>query len=193
MTVNFELLLQRSNTIYNKLERVCCNLEEDKLRAKPDAKSWSIIEVVQHLNLVYDIYLDNFEKTLEGCADLAEHEENKWQRTILGRLSIYSMKPRGTRRRFKMKTFDFFTPAEGNESVWETFTANKERFNEIIRRSRRLNLKGLKISTALGKKIRFYIPECLEFLIAHEERHIVQIDELLDQIEAKIPISKDEI
>lgn len=92
------------------------------------------------------------------------------------------MKPKGKKRKFKMKTFDFFVPTideEKVEQVFSTFQSNKMRFNELIKLARKKNLKGVKIPTALGQKVKFYIPECMEFILAHEQRHIVQIKGLL--------------
>lgn len=35
-----------------------------------------------------------------------------------------------------------------------------------------------KINSALGPIVKFYLPEAFEFLIGHDERHLVQITEI---------------
>jgi hypothetical protein len=185
MEVNYEKMLQQSNQIKNYIKVDVASLPEEQLTRKPNEKKWSALEVVEHLNKVYPVYLDNFRNAIESADDLAENEEQQMQRTIIGRLAVFTNKPKGKKRRFKMKTFDFFRPAVGPEQshqVIDTFIKNKETFNELMKMARKKNLKNIKIPTALGEKVKFYIPECFNFLIAHEERHVVQIELTLASI-----------
>ena len=179
MEVNYEKMLQQSNQIKNYIKVDVAGTPDEQLTMKPSPKKWSVLEVVEHLNKVYNHYLENFRDAIEHADDLNENESQKMQRTILGRLAIFTNKPRGKKRRFKVKTFDFFRPAvapEQSHSIIDTYIKNKETFNELIKMARNKNLENVKIPTALGEKVRFYIPECFEFLIVHEERHVVQIE-----------------
>lgn len=187
MEVNFESFIERTNNARNYVEQEIGALQPDIVNWKETSKKWSVLEVVSHLNQVYQLYLDNFEKVLKNAPTLSSSETNKKQSTLLGGLSAYSMKPKGKKRRFKMKTFDFFEPVSKAESPNETivlFLENKSRFREIIEQSRLKDVKGIKIPTALGQKIKFYIPECIDFLMSHEERHIVQIEGILDKLKS---------
>jgi len=179
----YEQLLQRSNGVANLVAGKIRPMKEAQLTWKEKPKKWSLIEVVSHLNKVYDKYLTNFEKAVSAAPN-SDGEPEKMQRTLLGKLSVYSMKPKGRKRRFKMKTFDFFQPdetADSNEII-ETFLANKEKFNALIREARLRNLKDIKMPTALGEKMKFYVPECFDFVMAHEERHVVQLQGILEKV-----------
>ncbi len=183
MEVNFEQLLQHSNQMKNYIRTDVSSLSNERLNWKENPKKWSIIEVVDHLNKVYEKYHNNFEKAIRNAPELKDETQIK-QQTILGRLSIYSMKPKGKKRRFKMKTFDFFQPQinmNDTDATIELFLQNKDRFNGYLKESRSKNLNGLKMPTALGEKMEFYIPECFEFILGHEERHLVQIEGIKDQ------------
>jgi hypothetical protein len=182
MEVNFEALLQRSNYAKSFIESDIEVLNAELINWKESPKKWSVLEVVSHLNQVYKVYLENFEKTISDAPELKDDHTLRRQSTILGRMSAYFMKPKGKKRKFKMKTFDFFEPVSNSKKPNDTialFFENKNRFNEIIKSARLKDIKGLKIPTALGEKIKFYIPECIDFLLAHEERHLVQIEEIL--------------
>lgn len=175
----YEQLLQRSNTVKNRIEEDIKNLDQSKLNWKESEKKWSVLEVIDHLNKVYDKYLDNFKKTINSAPQLnGETQKKQW--TLLGRLSIYSMKPKGQKRRFKMKTFDFFQPngESPKNQIIEEFLEKKERFNSLIRDARLKNLSDLKMPTALGEKAKFFVPECFDFIMSHEERHMVQIEDV---------------
>ena len=134
MEVNYEKLLQRSNEMKNHVMEIA-NLNSDTLNWKEKKDKWSVIEVIGHLNKVFDIYLDNFRESIESAPQLNGNEEAPMQRTLLGRLSIYSNKPRERKRKFKMKTFSFFQPdhdPEKTETIIKEFLDNKEQFNELI-------------------------------------------------------------
>ncbi|MEM7298785.1 MAG: DinB family protein [Bacteroidota bacterium] len=183
MDVNFEHILQHSNQNLNFVKSDLATLHSDQLNWKESAKKWSVIEVIGHLNKVFDLYLPNFEKAVNAAPDQAEGGAKPLQRTFMGRISIYTQKPKGQKRKFKMKTFDFFQPVHDptkTNEVINTFVENKDRFNELIKKARLKDLKGIKMPTALGEKLKFYVPECFEFVLAHEDRHMVQIEGVLD-------------
>lgn len=183
MEVNYEKLLQDSNSIKNYIKADIATLNDNILYRKESEKKWSAVEVIEHLNKVYDVYLDNFTRAIDDAPQLSESESPKMKRTILGRLSIAINKPKGKKRRFKMKTFDFFRPAVAPNQLNEVidhFLIKKETFNELIKKARTKDLKNVKVPTALGEKVKFYIPECFEFLLVHEERHMIQIAEAVE-------------
>lgn len=182
--MKLEHLIVRSNKTANFIKDHLGSLDDSILRQKPNQKSWSLLEIIEHLNLVYDKYLENLEHVISE-APAGNHEESFYQTTVLGKLSIYSMKPKKRKRRFKMKTFDFFTPEYDQldtQRVLKDFFHNKVTFNSLIDLARKKDLKGLKVPTALGDKIRFYIPECLDFIISHEERHKIQLEDTFEYI-----------
>ncbi|MEM8939365.1 MAG: DinB family protein [Bacteroidota bacterium] len=179
----YENLRQRSNKVKHYVNNEIAHLDSETLNWKQNEKKWSTLEVVDHLNKVYDIYLPNFEEAITRAPELNGKIQEK-QQTMLGRLSVYSMKPKGRKRRFKMKTFDFFQPGteiECNEVLAE-FDGKKQEFNDFIKRARGKSLVDIKMSTSL-KLIKFYIPECFDFILTHEERHLIQMEEILADCE----------
>lgn len=186
MEANFERLLQESNMLAHFVKEEVVTLEPGTLAQKPGVDQWSVIEVVDHLNLVYDKYLDNMSKAIEAAPSLLEGKAIQKKKTVLGSLSVYAMAPKKDKIRFKMKTFDFFTPEidEGEiDQVLGRFLANKERFNDLVRAARTRDIERVKIPTSLGEKVRFYLFQCMEFIIAHEKRHIVQMQRLIKSMD----------
>jgi len=180
MEANYEKMLQDSNLIKNYIKGDIANRDESIITKKFNEKRWSALEVIEHLNKVYDVYLDNFTKVIDEADNLRMDEAPQMKRSLLARLSIYANKPRGNKRPFKVKTFSFFVPAIAPDQVHEiieTYLKNKERFNDLIKKARTKNLFSVKIPTALGQRVKFYVAECFEFLLAHEERHMIQIAE----------------
>ncbi len=186
METHYEQLLERSNLNLSRIKELE-KLPQEQLARQETPKKWSIIQVIDHLNKVYDLYEPNFKKELDLAPALNENKQ-KVQHTLLGRLSIYSMKPKGQKRRFKMKTFDFFEPTAAAKAidVIEEYTKKKDTFNGFIKAARMKNLNDRKMPTALGEKMKFYVAECFDFILAHEERHMVQIEKLLVYREAEV-------
>ncbi|MFY0600594.1 MAG: DinB family protein [Cyclobacteriaceae bacterium] len=185
MEVNFEELIQRSNHIGNYISGEIAQLSEGVINSKESEDKWSILEVLSHLNQVYERYAPNFDKALKDARPLTNETDSRRQTTLMGRLSIYSMKPKGKSRKFKMKTFRFFEPISSSNLPDETisrYLKNKENFTERIKKARLLDIKNIKVPTALGKSVKFYLPECFDFILSHEERHMVQIEGILEKI-----------
>lgn len=179
---DLKAILNRSHKVKMFVKNNLASMPLEVLNLKANSKQWSILEVIAHLSLIYKLYAPKFEIALSTAREKgAKSTIVKQQSTILGRMSIYSMKPKGRKRRFKMKTFDFFEPDidSGNgDKTLEEFLKNKAQFDAFVERSKKLDLQNIKVSTALGEKVKFYIPECFDFIMTHEERHMVQIEEL---------------
>ena len=139
METYYEQLLERSNRVKNRITLDLKQFNNGQLHWKENEKKWSVIEVVDHLNKVYDTYLDNFEHTLNHAPKL-NGEVQKYQRTVLGRLSVFTNKPRGKKRKFKLKTFDFFQPGSERKTneVIEEFEKKKNTFNGFLNEAGRL-------------------------------------------------------
>lgn len=182
MRTTLDELLQRSNEMGHFIENEVAGLPQDVLTRKPSEKTWSAIEVVDHLNKVYNTYLDNFDKAISSANDLPDGAESKHKSSFIGWMGAYTMKPKGQKRKFKMKTFDFFQPTvedASHDQTIQTFLSNKTRFNELIKNARSKDITKIKMPTAMGDRYKMYVGECFAFVLAHEERHMVQIQELM--------------
>ncbi|MFY0606585.1 MAG: DinB family protein [Cyclobacteriaceae bacterium] len=174
----FDQLIEQSQSHLDQVKTQISGLDDDQLNWKPNDKTWSILEVIEHLSIVYDLYFPKFDKVLELAEPISDVQPFSSKKTLLGRLSIYSQRPKKGKVKFKMKTFDFFEPShssKGTSSIIEKYENDKAHLAEIIRLASNRDVSTVKISTALGEKVKFYFVECIEFLLAHEARHLVQI------------------
>lgn len=185
---DLQIILERSKEVGLLVENQFQKRSDDILHWKESEKKWSVIEVIAHLNLIYECYAPKFEVALRNAKKREEGgARERQQSTILGKLSIYSMKPKGSKRRFKMATFDFFEPNLHSGQVDVTlvdFLENKAQFEGFVEESKHLDIRDIKVSTALGERVKFYLPECFDFIMSHEERHVVQIQEILEKAQS---------
>ncbi|MEQ8238486.1 MAG: hypothetical protein RIA69_04695, partial [Cyclobacteriaceae bacterium] len=65
--------------------------------------------------------------------------------------------------------------------VLEDYKSNREKLNHYIRLSRKSYANKVVITSAI-KILKFTLPEAIYWLLLHEQRHIVQIEDILSQI-----------
>ncbi|WP_422858090.1 hypothetical protein ACOKFD_11655 [Flagellimonas sp. S174] len=177
--------IQRLNGILSKVESIS-KLDVEKLITAPRPKSWNVVEVIEHLNMAYRIYVPKIDNALSQSPDVQKETEGfkarGWQKFVIqGQLS------KDGKRKMKMKTLKRFTP------IFEAADLTQEKINEVftnffelnnhlkqaILSSRSKDVSKKKFSSAIGPIVNFYLPEAFEFLLCHMERHMVQIDEIL--------------
>lgn len=190
-TVMAEDQIQRTNQIIQAVEKLQ-QLDFETLIKRPNPAHWSIIEIIGHMNSAYYLYESRLNQKLQELPTANETDDQ----FKVGRKSAFCIKaitPQGTKRPMKMKTMKKFEPvfmveeldAEKVAGVFDTFYGYKKHLKEAIQTARTKNVKHSKINSALGPIVKFYLPEAFEFLIGHDERHIVQIAEVQTIVTSK--------
>ncbi len=180
--------LRRLNALVNEFDNFQ-SLPTEVLTRRPAPGKWSTIEVAAHLNAIYDIYRDRITATLEKLPE-GEWEKDHFPARWWPALFIKMMRPQGTKRNWKMKTMKRFEPGVEAESaartdveeVFQTFFENHEHLRQAILASRKKKVRGAKLISSIGPIVQFYLPEAVDFLLVHEERHLVQAQEVLAQV-----------
>lgn len=188
LKVSPEDQLQRLNKIVAEVKNIQ-KMDEDVLTQRPAPGKWSLTEIVGHLNAIYDIYRDRISSTLEQLPE-GEWEQNPFPVRWFPGLSINMMRPKGKERKWKMKTLKKFEPGEaaepadkgGIQSTFTTFFDHHQHLRQAILNSRQKKVRNAKLVSSIGPIVKFYLPEAFEFLLAHEERHMVQMEEVLEQV-----------
>lgn len=185
--------IQKINRFIREMEAVR-ELPEEVLRWQPEPGAWSILQIVEHLTLAYADYAPKFEQALNDLPDLEEPQDVFW----IGGLTkwfIEGQRPKGEKRRMKMKTFKRMDPVqvegekklEDKDAVFEAFFESQEAFKAVVEKARLKKVKQFKIDSAVGRWVRFYLPEAFEFLLSHQERHWVQLEGVLSKKGEKLP------
>ena len=177
--------IQRLNTILSKVNALR-KLDGKALTVRPNPKSWSIVEIVTHLNIAYLHYNDRVADLLQKLPNRANgyvsFKTRPWQRFV-----INGTRPKGEQRKWKMKTLKKFEPLlemnslnqKGIDEIFQKFETLHLHLKNSILESRTKEVTYIKIDSAIGPIVKFYLPECFEFLLVHLERHMVQIDDLI--------------
>lgn len=184
MAFSYSDILNRSQGIGTSFSQLANELDKQSWIRRTNEKTWSPIEIIQHLNVIYSIYLPKFESILAAARPNGVNASGN-KTSFLGWLSIKVTAPKNGKRTWKMKTMKYLEPTV-NPGEWklvlDTFRKNKETFNQVITRCEQANVGHIKMATSLGEKVKLYVPECLEFVLVHEERHFQQLYEITGKL-----------
>lgn len=157
-------------------------LDKETFNARPDANSWSVAQCIDHLYTVNASYFEPLEQVLNG-----EYKRHWMSRVgfmvnFFGKMILNSVQPR---RRKKLRTFGIWEPEQsalGTELI-EQFAEQQEELKKLIAASEELINAGQVISSPANRTIVYRLATACEIIVAHEERHIVQAREALQQVQ----------
>lgn len=160
-------------------------LSLDDLGAKPGKDQWSVLECIEHLNIADAHYISQFERKLEK-APKSDHENFKpgW----LGNYFVKSMKPKedGTIPS-PMKTLRKFIPEINVQyDTLSKFIEDQDTLIQLLEKSKSLDLNKIKITSAIGSIVTFRLGDAFRFLIAHNQRHILQAQRALEKVRVAV-------
>lgn len=179
---NAELIPALRKQLANQLLFIDKEIETipvDSLNFQPNKGNWSVLECVEHLNLVFDWYMPLIKKKLAT----AKHQVSKEYETgFFGDRMVNSMAPKEGEIRYPMKTFRNMKPERSKRDKKKTidqFKAYMSEFDALIAMSQDVDLGRIRIKSAIGNILRFKLGDCFRFLLAHNERHLLQSKKVL--------------
>lgn len=189
MTTKGELIdnvIQETQVVVQTVEATFLPLTNVELNQRPGRGRWSIAECFEHLNLASKIYYSELERKIGRLPD--SNLEAPFSSGFWGRSLIKTMKPRsdGTIPR-PMPTFPWFNPKRtrdehkrhDGQEVLRRFLDNQKQLIQYAEQARQSDLKRTRIVSSLGPMIRFRLGDAFQFLVAHEQRHIIQAQKAL--------------
>lgn len=157
-------------------------LPADLLLRRPAPDKWNALEVFEHMNMSSGIYLRGLQDVFARKA--AGLKPNPlFKPGLLGDYFTKAMQPKsdgtiGSR----MRTMKLFDPARNqgasNESITR-FIAMCEQFLSLLDKSRSTDLNRMKVTSSLGPIVRFKAGDAFRFPIAHQVRHMLQVERLV--------------
>lgn len=177
-----ESLKKITETNKEFVRKRCMHLRENQLMWRPTQYSWSVQEVLSHLNANALYYHPTF-------IDKIQHTKFTTPRKIfasspLGKSAWKSMKlGRANNIKRKFSSPKNINPTLNKELVDTEssahFIANQDQLLEIIDQASFVDLKKVKVPISISKISRFRLGDALMFFIYHNERHIQQIKNIL--------------
>jgi len=162
--------------------------DKNKLIYAPDAGKWSVVQIMEHLNAYNRHYLPLIEKELSVDAQ----DTNAWFTSgYWGEKFTKMMRPSNVYEiKNKMKTAKkmSFPNSLNIETVLKEFLAGQEKLLQLLAMAKGKDLAKIHIPITLTKLIKLRLGDTFRFLIAHEQRHLIQARNTLK--ETGVPTDK---
>lgn len=150
------------------------NIDKPKLVYCVDKKSWSIVQILEHLNAYGRYYLPLIEREM---AFRSKGVPTWFNAGFLGNYFVNSMKPKNVFEvKNKMKAMkDYSFPNSLNvDTVLKEFTDQQQKLAGLLEMARDRDLNAIRIPISLTKMVKFKLGDVFRFLVAHEQRHMIQ-------------------
>jgi hypothetical protein len=152
-----------------------------KLIYQTHPEKWSVVQVLEHMNAYGRYYLPAIDKALAFKSD----EPSVWFNSgFLGDYFTKSMKPTNVYEiKNKMKTMKAYSfPNSLNvEQVLNEFMSQQDRLIQLMELARTRNLNTVRVPITITKLIKLKLGDIFRFLVAHEQRHMIQARNTLHQ------------
>jgi uncharacterized damage-inducible protein DinB len=148
--------------------------DKNKMVYSPGEGKWSVVQVIEHLNGYNRHYLPLIEKELS----IITHDTNAWFISgYWGEKFTKAMKPTNVFEiKNKMKTAKkmSFPNSLNVDTVLKEFIEGQDKLLQLLERAKGKDLAKIHIPITLTKLIKLRLGDTFRFLIAHEQRHMIQ-------------------
>ena len=157
--------------------------DPELLLMTPSAERWSVMQILEHLNSYGRYYLPAIEKSLRLNTRPKETFSPGW----FGNYFTKIMKP-GANGRIRNKMTspkDHRPPASLQvKPVMEDFMNQQQQLLNLLEKAKQKDIGGIRTPISISRFIKLKVGDTFRFLIAHEQRHFVQIASTIGQIQA---------
>lgn len=156
------------------------DLDESQLNWKPNEKSWSIGQCLDHLIVTNNQYSKIFKDFSSGQKKVNIFERMGLLSGVWASFLKKATLPNPTQ---KTKTFEVFEPSKSEipSDIARVFLNENERFKDLIRNLDKLNLEKTMMSSPVSNMIVYSLKDALIILANHEERHFNQAMNVMNQ------------
>lgn len=166
-----EELIEGTRQVLNATEKFK-ELSDPQLNQKPNSRSWSILECIEHLRRYGDYYIP--EISLQVSKGKSAGPEQVFRSGWLGNYFVKMMQPK--KKANPMKTMDPMDPAGSDldRKVLDQFTDQQKEFLDLLDKCRKADLIKTKTGVTFSGMLKIRLGDTLRFNVAHNLRHIAQ-------------------
>jgi hypothetical protein len=173
-TVLLDNLYQKTESFLEEAIREWQLLPAEQLNKQPAPNAWSAAQCLEHLNVYGRYYLPALKKAINNAK---KPPSPTYKSGWLGDYFYHLMLPNTEGAlKSKMKAPKNAVPPVELDSaaVIAEFIEQQEQLLQLLEQARVVNLASIRIPISLTKWIRLKLGDTFLFVIAHNERHILQ-------------------
>jgi len=144
----------------------------DVLSAQPAPGAWSILQVISHLNTYNQYYLPYIKSAANNSYKAADTD---YSPGVLGNYFVNMMQPKNGVVVKKYKAAKQHLPVVVEDGVIETYIKDQLELLHYLDLSENVPLIKNKVPVSISPIIKLRLGDVYRFLVAHQQRHFVQI------------------
>jgi uncharacterized damage-inducible protein DinB len=153
--------------------------DKHKMVYSPGSDKWSVVQILEHLNAYSRYYLPAIQKAM---TERPTSRSAWFQSGFWGDYFTKSMKPVNVyevKNKMKaMKAYSF--PNSLNvDTVLNEFMQHEDELLRLLDMAQHVNLEEVRVPITITKMIKLKLGDTLRFLVAHQQRHMIQARNML--------------
>ncbi|MFP4229349.1 MAG: DinB family protein [Salinivenus sp.] len=158
---------------------------EDELMKAPDADTWAVVQLFDHVNTAGWLLLHSIEDAIQTAKQEGPYGEPPFEYGFVSRWFVRSMQPSSGWTFTAPSVFEPDPPhtLHANEVV-EEFRGLQDQFADCVSSAEGLDLRRLRAASPALPFLRISVGAWFEATLAHEERHLTQAREVLNTLPA---------
>ena len=173
--------IKRLDKVTQSIHEEFSQLNESELNTKPGPNSWSIAQVIDHLMVINSSYFPMLDDLRAGRYKAPFTSKIGFLVNMFGNLILKSTLPENKK---KVKTFPIWEPSQSEISadVIERFRIHQDELKHEIQASNDWVKNGAVIHSPANRNVVYKLETAFEIIVTHEERHLQQAREILNQV-----------
>lgn len=161
------------------------SLSPADMNKQPAPGKWSIAQVLEHLNSYNRFYLLHLDRVMKHSM---LPKEERFNSGFIGNYFTNMMLPKGGKVGNKMSAPKDHTPAPAldGQAVLQEFSEGTEQLLKLLQVAQNKNINKLKVPITISRLVRLKVGDTFRFLIAHQQRHFVQINNVMSALQVSI-------
>jgi uncharacterized damage-inducible protein DinB len=167
-----ERLLTANSAVIDRIRSTLSDLPTSALSKPPQDGGWSIAEVLEHLIVSADSYLERLRKLVRDNGRRTTKPDARWKPTLGGGLLVWSMRsPR------KSPAPKMYKPSPtARPHALEEFLRRQEEVGRLIAEAGSMDWRRVRMRSPVLPIIHMNLGDALTVLVVHAERHAGQIE-----------------
>ena len=165
-------LAAANRAVIDRIRSAVSGVGPDALTRRPNDGGWSIAEVLEHLIVSADSYLERVRQLVRENGGRLASPDARWKPTLGGGLLVWSMRsPRKTPAPKMYKPSPTPRPR-----VLEEFLQRQDEVGRLIAQAGTMDWRRVRMRSPVLPIIHMNLGDALTVLVVHAERHAGQIE-----------------
>ena len=153
-------------------------MNDADLNRAPAPGKWSIAQVVEHLNSYNRYYMPEIEKAIQHGRALGIEAKPDYKPGWFGNYFTRMMEPTTEGRvtkKYKAPKDHIPVANLDSKKVLSEFIESQNRLIDFLQQAEHTDIGKLKVPISISKYIKLKLGDTFRFLIAHQQRHFIQV------------------